>query len=691
MDFEDNVDEVLKHFKKEGIDPPSRCELSTTILSLYKKLADNEWSGYINKYGIKDTAINFLLVKKEVHNNSRYPPDENDIWDALLHCDNDMSKAIRYIDSKSTDVELMSGKKLSDHNPMECVGNKDRQERDGENNNLMAAAIQADNDKKMPAQKDSDTKKRKAEDDSDEKEPDNKRSAGSSDKDEDSIVDDVTSFLLKYLINKKTLPTLDQSSEKNQHWSKLSEGLEEIVKLIQEIAANMRSSGDYKGAHFCYGDFNGTDINHGGLFVIGNFPPGELLSHLRGILSTWVKVGHGLYESKDIPPANCSIRTFFQAFAQIMSKEYGVHPDVAMKICLEISYWIDILPITLPAKAADGIDDKADDDKAYDSEGDDFESDDNEEHDSEGDESSADDNDSGGDDGDNSNPDDSEGEDSESDNDSKGDESSDDGDNSNPDDSEAEGNNSSDKALTLYQRTRRKTNSLAKLYIQGLIQNRRPKAILTVGAESFNFLNEMIAEGYDLYGAMIFQHSPNIHPTRQLKFGANKRELPFLYECISMSLEHLAGKQPTRLPMKTYRARAENLFIDRDPDSETGCYIFNGTGVLDAANTLFYARTYVEMMDVIRENGGSIPKSFPSFQDFIDEPTQVFLGLRMEMIWFEKHDYSKKFGVQNETAMTKWVAYANERRIAEIRAKDQGKRITVNQGGAIDEMNNIFG
>ena len=525
-----------------------------------------------------------------------------------------------------------------------------------------------DGDMKMPAEQGSDTKKRKVE-------SNEKDSTGGSDKDDSSSddssseeeVEDVMSFLRRHLIKKKDLPPMDQSSEKNDHRSKLSEGLEEIVKLIMDKATEMRNNGDYDGAHFCHLDFNGTDINHGGLFLIGNFAPGggEFEHHKYGILSTCEKV-RGIIESINGTPTNCSIHQFFAALAQIMSIEYGVDVDVAMKICLEISYWVDILPITLPAKAADAVNGKAEDSEAEDSEGDDNEEDDNEEED-------------------------------EDDSDSEGDESSeDDGDDSNSDDSEADGLEEDDSSassaaaasLTLYQQARKKTDALSKQYIKGLIKKRRPKVIVTLGAEPFKFINEMTVE--DLCGAKIFQHSPNIHPTRMLKFGANRQEGAFLYECISLSLAHLIGVPTPRLPMKEYRAKARSLFINHDMTSEKGCYIFKGTDMLTNV-VLFYARTYTNMRTLIRENGGSVPSTFPKFRDFQDNHIRENLGLRMEKIWFEDHDYSKDFGVQDKTAMASWMARSDILRTKELRAEEQARRITVNQGGAIDEMNNIFG
>ena len=123
--------------------------------------------------------------------------------------------------------------------------------------------------------------------------------------------------------------------------------------------------------------------------------------------------------------------------------------------------------------------------------------------------------------------------------------------------------------------------------------------------------------------------------------------------------------------------------------SEKGCYIFKGTDMLTNV-VLFYARTYTNMRTLISESGGSIPKSFPKFRDFQDNHIRENLELRMEMIWFEDHDYSKDFGVQNKTAMASWVARSDILRTKELRAEDQAKRKTVKQGGAIEEMNNIF-
>ena len=76
---------------------------------------------------------------------------------------------------------------------------------------------------------------------------------------------------------------------------------------------------------------------------------------------------------------------------------------------------------------------------------------------------------------------------------------------------------------SLYSTTRKKTDPYSKKYIQGLINNLpNLKCLIILGDEAYKFVQEMQAEGMIPKDIKIFQHSPLIHPTKLLKWGASK-------------------------------------------------------------------------------------------------------------------------------------------------------------------------
>ena len=384
-------------------------------------------------------------------------------------------------------------------------------------------------------------------------------------------------FLYKHLIKKDTLPSLDQSSSNTNHLSTLIKGIKGLLPTVSELTKIANGINKKQNAEFCHADCNATDINHTELLIIGNFPPSGYLHHLHGILSTWVTVGYNMAngtkdkESRNIPPANCSIHEFFRTFANIMSIEYGVSFAAALIICIQISVWVDILPISLKFDSAD--------DKSKSS---------------------------------------------------------------------------------IYNKTRKKTDSFSKKYIQGLINNLpNLKCLIILGDEAYKFVQEMQAEGMIPKDIKIFQHSPLIHPTKLLKWGASKREAYWFYECITKTLAHLVNAEPSKqVPKDVLQDKVRHVFPDRQPDSVKGCFIYKAY----VGNTvLFITRGYEELTELIRSyKNGSIPDSF-NYEDILNSGSRyLFRGLELELIWFDQHDYSEDFGVLNEARMKQWVMKAKK-------------------------------
>ena len=433
-------------------------------------------------------------------------------------------------------------------------GGRDMRRRTRSNNNIGSDAQEQE---QMPPSLGNRNKEERVED-----RPGSKQAKESSGHHNPSAKQQKVGFLHQYLITKKDLPLLDQSSDKTPKLAALTN----IVQKLKNVAAKITNG------EFCPADSNSTTIKDIELLIIGHFPPSGSMLHLYGILSTWmIQDRSKVKESRNIPPVNCSIHEFFRTFANIMSIEYGVDFLVALKICIQISAWVDILPVTLPYDSAD------------------------------------------------------------------------------------------DKSKrSLYTRTRKKTDHLSKEYIEGLIRSlSHLKCIIVVGDEPYKFVQEMKKAGMIPEHVKIFQHSPIIHPTKLLKWGASKREAYWFYDCITKTLAHLVNANQSEPELRmALQDKVRYVFPDRQPDSVTGCFVYKAY----VGNTvLFITRGYEELTELIRSyKNGSIPDSFNN-EDILNSGSRyLFRGLELELIWFDQHDYSEDFGVLDEAGMKQWVMKAKK-------------------------------
>jgi len=174
--------------------------------------------------------------------------------------------------------------------------------------------------------------------------------------------DDSSSYSKRHIRDKEAVPTTqDNSSAKTTFLRDKTAGLESFNKLIEDakgIRERKEGKGRFAGAQACSGDTNSTEPEkHVEVLGVGHFPPPKEEPHEYGTLSTWAddvdEEGVATRKSLNCLPLNSSIHTFFSLMAIILAIQYDINPEVANSICMEISAWIDILPIILPATAAD--------------------------------------------------------------------------------------------------------------------------------------------------------------------------------------------------------------------------------------------------------------------------------------------------------------------------------------------------
>ena len=228
----------------------------------------------------------------------------------------------------------------------------------------------------------------------------------------------------------------------------------------------------------------------------------------------------------------------------------------------------------------------------------------------------------------------------------------------------------------LYNTTRADADEHSEALILGIINNLKPhlKCIVIIGKEAFDFAEKMQLANKIPDHIKIINHSPISHPTKMFKYGLTKREAYWTYECLRDALDYLVPQTLKTPSNKEFWERVSDTFEERRKDDNTGCFIFKGSDDRTGAD-LFYTLGHTEMIELIRKYPeGSIPKSFPTFQDFIADPIHVFRELEVEMIWFENHDYSKKYGVQDEGLMENWVARAKDLQQEEWRVGVRAKR-----------------
>ena len=214
---------------------------------------------------------------------------------------------------------------------------------------------------------------------------------------------------------------------------------------------------------------------------------------------------------------------------------------------------------------------------------------------------------------------------------------------------------------SLYDRV--KADKRSKEYIQGLLCNLSTiECIIVLGAEAWDFIQEMIKAGMIPDRIKIFQHSPIIHPTRLLKYGANQREAHWFYECVTDTLSYLVDGAVSKLSKEVLKDNVRKVFGNRYNNDLRGSFIYRG--IYDGV-TLFVTRGYEEITTLIRSYpDGSVPKSFPAFQDLVAPTTNFALhGLEIEFTWYEDFDCeTAQFGVCDEAKMGEWVAHSKEER-----------------------------
>ena len=118
----------------------------------------------------------------------------------------------------------------------------------------------------------------------------------------------------------------------------------------------------------------------------------------------------------------------------------------------------------------------------------------------------------------------------------------------------------------------------------------------------------------------------------------------------------------SKLSKEVLKDNIRKVFGNRYNNDLRGSFIY--TGIYDGV-TLFVTRGYEEISKLIRSYpDGSVPKSFPSFQDLVTSTTNFALhGLEIEFVWYEDFDCeTAQFGVCDEAKMVEWVAHSKELR-----------------------------